>query len=71
MKVNMLEQNLNVLTPAEFVFLENRKRDGVYNHETREKLYSIIEKLQREKETTLGRRKSCTKFFAMPTLAFF
>ena len=45
MKVNMLEQNLNVLTPAEFVFLENRKRDGVYNHETGEKLYSIIEKL--------------------------
>ncbi len=63
MKVNMLEQNLNVLTPAEFVFLENRKRDGVYNHETREKLYSIIEKLQRGKKKQLsGGEKAVQNF---------
>ena len=63
MKVNMLEQNLNVLTPAEFVFLENRKRDGVYNHETREKLYSIIEKLQRGKRNNSREEKKLYKIF--------
>ena len=63
MKVNMLEQNLNVLTPAEFVFLENRKRDGVYNHETREKLYSIIEKLQRRKRNNSREEKKLYKIF--------
>ena len=59
----MLEQNLNVLTPAEFVFLENRKRDGVYNHETREKLYSIIEKLQRGKRNNSREEKKLYKIF--------
>ena len=63
MKVNMLEQNLNVLTPAEFVFMENRKRDGVYNHETREKLYSIIEKLQRGKRNNSREEKKLYKIF--------
>jgi cytoskeletal protein CcmA (bactofilin family) len=63
MKVNMLAQNLNVLTPAEFVFLENRKRDGVYNHETREKLYSIIEKLQRGKRNNSREEKKLYKIF--------
>jgi len=63
MQVNMLEQNLNVLTPAEFVFLENRKRDGVYNHETREKLYSIIEKLQRRKRNNSREEKKLYKIF--------
>ena len=63
MKVNMLEQNLNVLTPAEFVFLENRKRDGVYNHEPRDKLYSIIEKLQRGKRNNSREEKKLYKIF--------
>ncbi|MEE3348003.1 MAG: hypothetical protein VX186_07580 [Nitrospinota bacterium] len=59
----MLEQNLNVLIPAEFVFLKNRKRNSAYNHEPRKKLYGII--------TGLERRKSCTEFFAVPTLESF
>ena len=59
----MLKRNLNVLTPAEFVFLENRKRDGVYNHETREKLYSIIEKLQRGKRNNSREEKKLYKIF--------
>ena len=45
----MLEQNLNVLIPAEFVFLKNRKRNSAYNHETRKKLYGIITGLRGEK----------------------
>ena len=53
----MLEHNLNVLIPAEFVFLKNRKRNSAYNHETRKKFYGII--------TGLERRKSCTEFFAV------
>ena len=59
----MLEQNLNVLTPAEFVFLENRKRDGAYNHETREKLYGIIEKLQRGKQNRSREEKKLYRIF--------
>ena len=58
-----LEQNLNVLTPAEFVFLENRKPDGVYNHETRKKLYGILAKLEREKPRSSRIEKRLYKFF--------
>ena len=57
------EQNLNVLTPAEFVFLENRKPDGVYNHETRKKLYGILAKLERDKRKSSRIEKKLYKFF--------
>ena len=63
MKVNMLEQNLNVLTPAEFVFLKNRERKGVYNHETRKKLYGILAKLEREIPRSSRIEKRLYKFF--------
>jgi len=52
-----------VLTPAEFVFLENRKPDGVYNHETRKKLYGILAKLEREKPRSSRIEKRLYKFF--------
>ena len=58
-----LEQNLNVLTPAEFVFLENRKPDGVYNHETRKKLYGIIETLERGKRNRSREEKNLYRIF--------
>jgi len=58
-----LEQNLNVLTPAEFVFLKNRKRNGVYNHETRKKLYGIIETLQRGKRNRSREEKKLYRIF--------
>ena len=45
----MRKLDLSVLTPPEFNFLETRKGDGVYNLETRQKLYDIIEKLKKEK----------------------
>ncbi len=50
----MQKQSLKVLTPGEFDFLETRKWNGVYNQETREKLYNIINKLQ-------SKLKSCSK----------
>jgi cytoskeletal protein CcmA (bactofilin family) len=45
----MHKQNLRVLTPTEFDFLETRKWNGVYNKKTREELYAIIEKLNRKR----------------------
>ena len=45
----MHKQNLRVLTPTEFDFIDNRKWNGVYNNKTREELYAIIKKLKREK----------------------
>ena len=59
----MLEQNLNVLIPAEFVFLKNRKWNGAYNHETRKKLYGIIEKLQRGKRNRSREEKKLYRLF--------
>ncbi len=59
----MLERNLNVLTPAEFVFLKNRERNGAYNHETREKLYGIIETLQRGKRNRSREEKNLYRIF--------
>ena len=59
----MLERNLNVLTPAEFVFLKNRERNGVYNHETRKKLYGIIETLQRGKRNRSREEKKLYRIF--------
>ena len=59
----MLERNLNVLTPAEFVFLKNRERKGVYNHETRKKLYGIIETLQRGKRNRSREEKKLYRIF--------
>jgi hypothetical protein len=67
----MHKQNLRVLTPTEFNFLETRKWDGVYNNKTREVLYDIIKKLKREKNTVRGRRKNCIKFFRKPILEYF
>ncbi len=43
----MGELNLKALTSEEFVFLETRKPDGVYNYETLKTLQAIIEKLKR------------------------
>ena len=59
----MLERNLNVLTPAEFVFLKNRERKGVYNHETRKKLYGIIETLERGKRNRSREEKNLYRIF--------
>jgi len=59
----MLEQNLNVLIPTEFVFLKNRKRNGAYNHETRKKLYGIIETLQRGKRNMTREEKNHYRIF--------
>ena len=59
----MLEQNLNVLIPAEFVFLKNRKRNSAYNHETRKKLYGILAKLEREISRSSRIEKRLYKFF--------
>lgn len=56
-------QNLKVLTPTEFDFLENRKWNGVYNWETREKLYAIIEKLSREKNNCSRAEKKLYRIF--------
>ena len=59
----MPEQNLNVLIPAEFVFLKNRKRNSAYNHETRKKLYGIIETLQRGKRNRSREEKKLYRIF--------
>ena len=59
----MLEQNLNVLTPAEFVFLKNRERNGAYNHATRKKFYGIIETLQRGKRNRSREEKNLYRIF--------
>ena len=59
----MLERNLNVLTPKEFVFLKNRERKGVYNHETRKKLYGIIETLERGKRNRSREEKNLYRIF--------
>jgi cytoskeletal protein CcmA (bactofilin family) len=57
-KLTMDNQKHKVLTQAEFHFLETRKWNGVYNQETREKLYAIIEKLNRQKgNCSRGERK--------------
>jgi cytoskeletal protein CcmA (bactofilin family) len=42
----MRKLNLNVLTPDEYIFLECRNPDSVYNRETLKELYGIIEKLK-------------------------
>jgi len=42
----MRKLNLNVLTPDEYVFLECRNPDSVYNREILNLLYGIIEKLK-------------------------
>lgn len=59
----MRELNNKVLTPAEFDFLETRKWNGVYNQETREKLYSIIEKLNFGKKNSSRSEKKLHKIF--------
>jgi cytoskeletal protein CcmA (bactofilin family) len=46
----MHKQNLRVLTPTEFDFLETRKWNGVYNNRIRKELHAIIKKLNREKK---------------------
>jgi cytoskeletal protein CcmA (bactofilin family) len=45
----MYKQNLRVLTPTEFDFIETRKWNGIYHSRIREELYAIIKKLNREK----------------------
>ena len=59
----MHKQNLRVLTPTEFDFIETRKWDGVYNNKTREELYDIIKKLKREKKNCSGPEKKLYQIF--------
>ena len=59
----MQKQTLNVLTPVEFEYLETRKWNGVYNQETREKLYNIIKKLKRDIKTCSKAEKKLHREF--------
>lgn len=59
----MHEQNLKVLTPAEFDFLAIRKWNGVYNRETGKKLYNIIEKLNHKKRNSSRAEKKLYRIF--------
>jgi cytoskeletal protein CcmA (bactofilin family) len=59
----MHKQNLRVLTPTEFDFIETRKWDGIYNNKTREALYDIIKKLKREKGNCTGAEKKLYQIF--------
>ena len=59
----MHKQNLRVLTPNEFDFIETRKWNGVYNNKTREELYAIIKKLKREKKRCSGTEKKLYRIF--------
>jgi cytoskeletal protein CcmA (bactofilin family) len=59
----MRELSLQVLTPKEYFFLETRNRDGVYNHDTCEKLYGIIEKLKQGKQSNSRSEKKLYKKF--------
>ena len=59
----MHKQNLRVLTPTEFDFIETRKWDGVYNNKTRVELYDIIKKLKREKRNCSGAEKKIYRIF--------
>ena len=59
----MSNQNLRVLTPAEYDFLKTRKWNGVYNQETREKLYAIIEKLNLGKKNSSRAEKKLYRVF--------
>jgi cytoskeletal protein CcmA (bactofilin family) len=59
----MRKLNLHLLTPAEYVFLETKNWDGIYNHETREKLYGIIEKLKNGKQNSSRAEKKLYRVF--------
>jgi cytoskeletal protein CcmA (bactofilin family) len=59
----MYKQNLRVLTPTEFDFIETRKCNGIYNNKTREELYAIIKKLKREKKRCSGAEKKLYRIF--------
>ena len=59
----MHKQNLRVLTPTEFDFIETRKCNGIYNNKTREELYAIIKKLKREKKKCSGTEKKLYRIF--------
>ncbi len=61
--MNLLMQNLKVLTPTEFNFLETRKWNGVYNQVTRDKLYGIIKKLNRDKKDSTRAEKKLYRIF--------
>ena len=59
----MRKQNTNVLTSAEFSFLESRNREGIYNQSTQEKLYRIIKKLKKGKQNCSRAEKKLSKVF--------
>ncbi|MZH02274.1 MAG: polymer-forming cytoskeletal protein [Nitrospinae bacterium] len=59
----MDKKSLRVLTPEEYEFLETRKWNGVYNQVTREKLYSIIEKLNQGKKSCSRAEKKLYRVF--------
>jgi hypothetical protein len=62
-KLSMHKQNLRVMTPIEFDFLETRKWNGVYNKRAREELYSIIEKLNCKKRNCSRAEKKIYQIF--------
>jgi cytoskeletal protein CcmA (bactofilin family) len=64
LKLSMRNLNLKVLTPEEFVFLETRKPDGVYNYDTYKILHNIIEKLKGGKKTSSRAEKNLCKIFS-------
>lgn len=68
MKPTMRELNLHVLTSAEYIFLETRNREGIYNHATREKLYGIIEKLKHGIKNCSRPEKKLYRIFKMQIL---
>ena len=59
----MHKQNLRVLTPTEFDFIETRKCNGIYNNKTREELYAIIKKLKRENKFCSRTEKKLYRIF--------
>jgi hypothetical protein len=44
----MVEKKLKNLTLSEYKFLEDKDPQGIYDRETREKLYWIIAKLEKD-----------------------
>ena len=59
----MYDLKLKVLTLEEFGFLKSKKPDGVYNRETREKLFQILAKLERQKGKNSWGEKKLQKTF--------
>ena len=59
----MRKLNLKILTPEEFIFLESKKPNGVYNYETQKILNGIIEKLELGKKHASRCEKKLCKIY--------